>query len=333
MGLSEPIAQVRKLALMKKREAGNRRTSWNCAEANSRRRRDNSLRRPPACFCHASSDACRHPEEALGSERSSQVKATHERTQRDPPRCKSIEQEKGRKNESLSITSRCLCLSPLKNLFGREQIRVRPRRDFPKEPGRDKNTPLRKGWFRETSGSAVSGARMEPESRSGARAEHGTPKGRSGSRNYIIPKPQDLFLGGSMAPQAYQTLISLPIYMATGMQDRPCLVGSDAHASSPGRGVLSHAPRMSARNVGGFARVRKKTNGQERCGTGDRIRTQVAQQRSTTAVIVSSQRSSPPAEPFSLSTQNELYGYECRTNQGLRSTESRTLQPTGKKNT
>ena len=52
-----------------------------------------------------------------------------------------------------------------------------------------------------------------------------------------------------------------------------------------------------------------------------------------TAVVVSSQRSSPPAEPFSLSTQYEQYGYECHTNQGLRSTEIRTLQPTGNKNT
>ena len=61
-----------------------------------------------------------------------------------------------------------------------------------------------------------------------------------------------------MAPQAYQTLISLPIYgdrYGRSMQDRPCLVGSDAHASSSGRGALSHPPRMSARNVGGFARV------------------------------------------------------------------------------
>jgi len=50
------------------------------------------------------------------------------------------------------------------------------------------------------------------------RTEHGTPKGRSGSRNYIIPRPQNLpsFLGDSMAPQAYQTLICLPIYMGTG---------------------------------------------------------------------------------------------------------------------
>ena len=50
------------------------------------------------------------------------------------------------------------------------------------------------------------------------RTEHGTPKGRPGSRNYIIPKPQNLpsFLGDSMAPQAYQTLISLPIYMGNG---------------------------------------------------------------------------------------------------------------------
>ena len=50
------------------------------------------------------------------------------------------------------------------------------------------------------------------------RTEHGTPKGRSGSRNYIIPRPQNLpsFLGDSMAPQAHQTLISLPIYTGTG---------------------------------------------------------------------------------------------------------------------
>ena len=48
-----------------------------------------------------------YPEESLGSERSSQVKATHGRTQKDPPRCKSIKQEKGRKNEASSITSRC----------------------------------------------------------------------------------------------------------------------------------------------------------------------------------------------------------------------------------
>ena len=49
------------------------------------------------------------------------------------------------------------------------------------------------------------------------RTEHGTPKGRSGSRNYIIPRPQNLpsFLGDSLAPQAYQTLISLPIHMGT----------------------------------------------------------------------------------------------------------------------
>ena len=180
MGLSGPIAQVRKLASMKKREAVNRRTSWNCAEANSRRRRDNSLRRPPACFCHASSDACRHPEEPLGSERSSQVKATHGRTQRDPPRCKSIEQKRGRRNEASSIMSRCECLSSMKKLFDREQNRVRPRRDFPKKPGRDKNTPLRKILFRKTYVSVVIGARMESGSRSGARAEHGTPKERSG---------------------------------------------------------------------------------------------------------------------------------------------------------
>ena len=64
-----------------------------------------------------------------------------------------------------------------------------------------------------------------------------------------------------------------------------------------------------------------------------RPNTQVVQQRSTTAVVVSSQRSSPPAEPFSLSTQYELYGYECHTDQCLRSTEIRTSQPTGSKNT
>ena len=40
--------------------------------------------------------------------------------------------------------------------------------------------------------------------------------------------------------------------------------------------------------------------------------TQVVQQHCTTAVIVSSQRSSLP-KPFSLSTQNEPYGYEYRT--------------------
>ena len=118
MGFSGPIAQVRKLASMKKREAVNRRTSWNCAEANSRRRRDNSLRRPPACFYHASSDACRHPRELLGSERSSQVKATHGRTQRDPLRCKSIEQQKGRRRkEASSMHVAMLTLLPLKTPF------------------------------------------------------------------------------------------------------------------------------------------------------------------------------------------------------------------------
>ena len=34
-----------------------------------------------------------------------------------------------------------------------------------------------------------------------------------------------------------------------------------------------------------------------------------------------------------MSTQYEQYGYECHTDQGLRSTEIRTLQPTGNKNT
>ena len=63
-----------------------------------------------------------------------------------------------------------------------------------------------------------------------------------------------------------------------------------------------------------------------------RPNTQVVQHRSTTTVIVSSQRSSP-LQPFSLSTQNELYGYECRMDRGLRSTEIRTLQPTRDKNT
>ena len=43
-------------------------------------------------------------------------------------------------------------------------------------------------------------ARAKPERSRGLRKEHGTPKGRSGSRNYIIPRPQNLpaLLGGSM---------------------------------------------------------------------------------------------------------------------------------------
>ena len=38
------------------------------------------------------------------------------------------------------------------------------------------------------------------------------------SRNYIIPRPHNLpsFLGDSIAPRPYQTLISLPIYMGNG---------------------------------------------------------------------------------------------------------------------
>ena len=42
----------------------------------------------------------------------------------------------------------------------------------------------------------------------------------------------------------------------------------------------------------------------------ERPNTQVVQRRSTTAAVVSSQRSSPPHEPFSLCTQCEQYGYE-----------------------
>ena len=45
-----------------------------------------------------------------------------------------------------------------------------------------------------------SGARAEPERSRGPRKDHGTPKGHPGSRNYIIPRPQNIlsFLGGSM---------------------------------------------------------------------------------------------------------------------------------------
>ena len=86
------------------------------------------------------------PEKPLGSERSSQVKATHGRTQRDPPRCKSIEQE--RKKER-SIKHYVAMLMP-----------------FPsEEPLRPRTNP------RKTFGSAASGPRMELGSRSGARAE------------------------------------------------------------------------------------------------------------------------------------------------------------------
>ena len=43
----------------------------------------------------------------------------------------------------------------------------------------------------------------------------------------------------------------------------------------------------------------------------ERPNTQVVRRRSTTAAVVSSQKSSlPPHEPFSLFTQCEQYGYE-----------------------
>ena len=128
-----------------------------------------------------------------------------------------------KKERSIKHHVEMLMLSLLKNLFGREPIRVRTRRGFPKEPGRDKNTPLRKGMVQENfwirgqrspNGTrkqerSPSGARAEPERSRGLRKEHGTPKGRSGSRNYIIPRPQNLpsFLGDSMLLKPIRLLL------------------------------------------------------------------------------------------------------------------------------
>ena len=172
------------------------------------------------------------------------MKATHGRTQRDPQRCKSIDQNKGRRNEASSIT-----LAMLMPFLFEEPLRPRinaisTQKKFSEGTGRDHNTPLMKGKIQENfwiggqrssnetpmQERSPSEARAEPErsrglrkehgtskgrseagaeperSPSGARTEkglrkeHGTLKGRSGSRNYIIPRPQNLpsFLGGSM---------------------------------------------------------------------------------------------------------------------------------------
>ena len=126
-------------------------------------------------------------------------------------------------------------------------MRVPPRRGFPKEPGRDQNTPLMKRMIQENfwicgqrspnrtrmQERSPRGARAEPErsrglrkngqkqkrsperSPSGARTEkglrkeYGTPKERSRSRTYIVPKPQNLpsFLGDSMLLQLIRLLL------------------------------------------------------------------------------------------------------------------------------
>ena len=127
-------------------------------------------------------------------------------------------------------------------------------------------------------------AGSEPErSPSGARTEHRTPKGaRDSERTLGVSKLHcsetaisPVNPGSHNAPQANQTLISLPIYMWTGTvalcKTDPVSWAQTLMPHQPVRGVLSHTPRMSARNVGGFARARRKPNGQERCGTGDRI--------------------------------------------------------------
>ena len=148
------------------------------------------------------SDACYHFEYPLISERSSKVKTTSERTLRYSPICKSIEHEKGRRNEALSITSRYRFLALLKIILGRQPIQDRPRKGFPKETSRDQNTPLRKVmvqenlWIRGQRSSngtqkqkrSSSETRAEPERSKGSRKKHGTPKERSRFRNYIISK-------------------------------------------------------------------------------------------------------------------------------------------------
>ena len=141
------------------------------------------------------------------------------RTLRDSSRCNSIELEEGRRNEALNITSRYWCLSPLKNLFDREPIRIRLRRICSKEFGRDQNTALIKGLVQENfwmcgqwgpnrtqkQERSPSGARAELERSTEPRKEYGTPKGPSGSRKDARRLETTLFRNRRISSHSWET--------------------------------------------------------------------------------------------------------------------------------
>ena len=131
------------------------------------------------------------------------MKATHGRTQRDPQRCKSINQEKGRRNEASSITLAMLMpfpfeepLRPRTNASSTQKSffrRNRPRSEHSPQEGDDSGnfwiggqrspneTPMQER--------SSSGARAEPERSRRPRKEHGTPKGRSEARAELERSP------------------------------------------------------------------------------------------------------------------------------------------------
>ena len=125
------------------------------------------------------------------------MKATHGRTQRDPPRCKSIEQEKGRRNEASSNTLAMLMPFPFEEPLRprtnpsstqkrlSEGTRPRPEHSPHEGDGSGKlldPRPAEPEWDSNAGAEperSPSGARAEPERSREPRKEHGTPKGRS----------------------------------------------------------------------------------------------------------------------------------------------------------